>query len=145
MDTNTILATGLVAILSALVGALVPGLLGVWADSRARTAARHEVISDLAGELLEGCERYLAADKDFPVMNSLAVIAEGFSAPRSDASRRRDDERARLMSLAVRISARHRKAGQSALKLVDAVLIQDDWNAASAKFIDDVSGIIRGA
>lgn len=143
MDTNTILATGAVAILSALVGALVPGLLSVFADWRARRAARFEVVADLAGELLEGCERYRASRKDIVVMDVLTELrTEGITAPRSEVTRQRDDDRARLRSLQVRIGARHKKLGESSRRLIEAAIKDGEWGATRNQFMDDLNGTI---
>lgn len=144
MDVGTIIATGAVALVSATVGALVPGWMKLRADASAREAARLEVVADLAGELLEGCERYRGAKKDIVVMDRIAANAmEGLAVPRSPVSRQRDEDRARLRSLAVRISARHRELGDSARRLVDAAMEADGWDAARTAFMDDLAGTIR--
>lgn len=130
-EIDTILATGAVAILSGLVGALVPAVAKLLGDWRARVAARRETIADLAGELLDVCERYRASSKDltFDEQILLPFYGSGY-AKRSAWQRARDDVRAQMRSLQVRIGARDRKLGASANTLVGAAI---DSNGDCAK------------
>lgn len=137
-EVDTILATGAVAVLSGLVGALVPAMAKLLGDWRARVAARREVIADLAGELLDLCERYRASRDDLTFNEQLLLPFYGTGyAKRSAWQRDRDDVRAQMRSLQVRIGARNEKLGASARTLVDAsVDSKTDWSKARDRFTE---------
>ncbi|WP_133676919.1 hypothetical protein [Brachybacterium sp. AG952] len=121
MDTNTILATGAVAVVSGIVGGSIPGVFRLVAEWLARRGARREVVADLAGELLEGCERLRASSGDVPVNAQMSEVLRKFTnEERPEWRRARDDHRASLRSLAVRIGVRNKKLGESALALISA-------------------------
>ncbi|MFC0292281.1 hypothetical protein, partial [Brachybacterium muris] len=122
---------------------LVPGLLGLYSDARARRAARLETIADLAGELLEGCERYRAAAQDVAVLTELTSLEiPGLTSGRSPVRREHDDERARLRALAVRIRARDTELGKLAQALVVSAR-QDSWGGERDRFVKGLSGKVR--
>lgn len=144
-DFWVVLATGAVAILSGFVGGLVPALGKLIGDGRARRAARHEVVADLAGELLDLSERFRDSRSDVTRNEEYEseLVEMGF-AKRPDWLRQRDDVRAQMTSLAVRIGARHKTIGEAAAGLVkSADGKHESWSAARDTFTAALSGLAR--